>query len=283
MRVRAWSTTISVCTQTSPSGCHSGSCGQPTSASTSGKSCLMTPRSSARRKPTRRLPRLQQELLDLAPDPFRRQIVERNRRAQRARLLLELALEPRRELDGAQHAKAVVTERAADRPPAGFAAPGPTRPPNGSRYSPVSGSKSIALIVKSRRRAASSTVMSGSPSTAKPRWPRPVFESRRGSETSMPPTLKTVKLSPTVLTGPNRASSVAERIRGDAEHLDVGVLRRQPEQPIPYPAADDEGAAAGRGGGAGDVATSSGTSAVIARAAFRTCGPGHRRSRARPR
>ena len=32
MRVRAWSTTISVCTHTSPSGCHSGSCGQPTSA-----------------------------------------------------------------------------------------------------------------------------------------------------------------------------------------------------------------------------------------------------------
>ena len=69
----------------------------------------------------------------------------------------------------------------------------------------------------------------------------------------MPPTLKTVKLSPTVLTEPNRAEQVAERIGGDAEHLDVGVLRRQPEQPIPYPAADDEGAAAGRGGGAGDV------------------------------
>ena len=69
----------------------------------------------------------------------------------------------------------------------------------------------------------------------------------------MPPTLKTVKLSPTVLTAPNRASSSRRRIGGDAEHLDVGVFRREPEQPIPYPAADDEGAAAGCGGCAGDV------------------------------
>ena len=55
-------------------------------------------------------------------------------------------LEPRRELDGAQHAQAVVAEgaridgaqdsRLADR----------ERPSNGSRYSPVSGSKAIALI-----------------------------------------------------------------------------------------------------------------------------------------
>ena len=102
MRVRAWSTTISVWTQTSPSGCHSGSCGQPTSASISGKSRSMTPRSSARLQADRRPPGLQQQLLDLAPDPFGRQIVERNRAAQRARLRLELALEARREL----HARA---------------------------------------------------------------------------------------------------------------------------------------------------------------------------------
>ena len=51
MRVRAWSITISVCTQTSPSGCHSGSCGQPTSALISGKRRSTTPRSSASPNP----------------------------------------------------------------------------------------------------------------------------------------------------------------------------------------------------------------------------------------
>ena len=48
--------------------------------------------------------------------------------------------------------------------------------------SPVSGSREMALIVKSRRRAASAIDRSGSPATAKPLWPRPVFDSRRGSD-----------------------------------------------------------------------------------------------------
>ena len=48
---RAWSMTSSVWTQTSPSGCHSGSCGQPTSASSSGNSRSITPSSSASAKP----------------------------------------------------------------------------------------------------------------------------------------------------------------------------------------------------------------------------------------
>ena len=51
MRVRAWSITCSVWTQTSPSGCHSGSCGQPASACSSGNSFATTPRSSASAKP----------------------------------------------------------------------------------------------------------------------------------------------------------------------------------------------------------------------------------------
>ena len=38
IRRRASSTTISVCTHTSPSGCQSGSCSQPTSAAISGNS-----------------------------------------------------------------------------------------------------------------------------------------------------------------------------------------------------------------------------------------------------
>ena len=60
-------------------------------------------------------------------------------------------------------------------------------PPQGSRSRPVAGSKSIAFIVKSRRRAASSTERPGSPSTAIPRWPGPTFESRRGRATSTAP------------------------------------------------------------------------------------------------
>ena len=78
MRVRAWSITSSVWTQTSPSGCHSGSCGQPTSACSSGNSRAMMPSSSARREADRRPLREQQQLLDLAPDALGRQIVERN-------------------------------------------------------------------------------------------------------------------------------------------------------------------------------------------------------------
>ena len=44
-------------------------------------------------------------------------------------------------------------------------------------------------MVKSRRRAASSIDMDGSPWTSKPLWPRPLFDSRRGSATSMSPTV----------------------------------------------------------------------------------------------
>ena len=47
----------------------------------------------------------------------------------------------------------------------------------------------MALTVKSRRRAASLSDIQGSPVTTKPRWPRPCFDSVRGSETSIPPTL----------------------------------------------------------------------------------------------
>ena len=76
---RASSMTSSVCTQTSPSGCHSGSCGHPTSGRSSGRSASTTPMSSASANPRRRSGRVEQQLLDLAPDAFTRQVVERNR------------------------------------------------------------------------------------------------------------------------------------------------------------------------------------------------------------
>ena len=65
--------------------------------------------------------------------------------------------EARRELDGAQHAQAVVAERPAGRRRAAARRSRSPRPSNGSTYSPVSGSQEMALMVKSRRRAASSS------------------------------------------------------------------------------------------------------------------------------
>jgi hypothetical protein len=69
----------------------------------------------------------------------------------------------------------------------------------------------MALIVKSRRRAASRIDSAGSPVTVNPLCPRPVFDSRRGSDTSTVATLYTVKLSPTVFTAAIRARSVLRR------------------------------------------------------------------------
>ena len=54
---------------------------------------------------------LQQQLLDFAPDALGRQIVERNARQDRVRLRVHVQVEPRGELQRAQHAQAVVAER----------------------------------------------------------------------------------------------------------------------------------------------------------------------------
>ena len=59
----------------------------------------------------RRALRLQQQLLDFAPDALGRQIVQRDGAADRERLRLEPRLEAGGELDRAQHAEAVVAER----------------------------------------------------------------------------------------------------------------------------------------------------------------------------
>ena len=54
---------------------------------------------------------LEQQLLDLAPDPLGRQIVERDAPAQRRGVVVERELEARGKLHRAQHAQAVVAER----------------------------------------------------------------------------------------------------------------------------------------------------------------------------
>ena len=70
----------------------------------------------------------------------------------------------------------------ADRPRAARRRSISPRPSNGSSYSPVSGSQAMALMVKSRRRAASFGDNDGSPRTANPLWPAPALGLRRGSD-----------------------------------------------------------------------------------------------------
>ena len=153
MRRRASSTTISVWTQTSPSGCHSGSCGHPTSARNSGHSRSTTPMSSASRKPIDGTERLEQQLFDFAPDPFGGQIIKRDpsaelhvfSRRRRARTVRRTAVPAARGGCHRQTSSGSTTRRRR--------ASRSVRPPTGSSISSVRGSHRIALTVKSRRRA----------------------------------------------------------------------------------------------------------------------------------
>ena len=190
MRRRASSITSSVWTQTSPSGCHSGSCGQPTSAFSSGKSRSMTPSSSASAKPSdgrsarsssfsispqmRSAGRSSSGMR--AADLFRVRHPSRARSARRTECRgARAGCRLRRSADRRRAARGARADRAGRR--------------TDRDTSSVSGSQAIALTVKSRRRAASSGAMSGSPLTSNARWPRPIFDSRRGSDTSTSRTL----------------------------------------------------------------------------------------------
>ena len=121
----------------------------------------------------------------------------------------------------AQRAQRILAERLpVDRPQAR----GPAGRPGlrgGPRSRPLKGSSSSAFTVKSRRRAASARVSSGSPATAMPRCPGPAFESRRGRATSTSPstparplTLNTVKASPTAFTVPTVCKAARRRSAG---------------------------------------------------------------------
>jgi hypothetical protein len=102
--------TISVCVQTSPSGCHSGSCSQPISGRSSGQHGVDHAEVERQREADRRPLGLQQQLFELAPDPLRWQIVERDAVAQRGGVIVQREFEARGKLHGAQHPKAVVAE-----------------------------------------------------------------------------------------------------------------------------------------------------------------------------
>ena len=147
------------------------------------------PRSSASCRPIDGRARLEQQLLDLAPDALGRQVVEWDGAADRERLRLEPRLEAGGELDRAQHAQAVVAERpriddaqhavgevvaAVERIEVGLA-------------QRIPGDRVDREVAPPRRLLRIDSA--GSPMTSKPLWPRPVFDSRRGSETSRPATL----------------------------------------------------------------------------------------------
>ena len=188
MRARAWSMTISVCTHTSPSGCQSGSCSQPMSAAISGSSDVTTPASRANWKPS--------DGRAGSRSSFSNSPQIRSGGRSSSAIVRQTAIVPGSTVNSKRAASCIArsTRRLSSAKVAGSTrrsrrASRSARPPQGSRYAPVSGSNEIALIVKSRRRAASSTDMAGSPSTTNPRWPRPTLDSRRGRDTSMGPSL----------------------------------------------------------------------------------------------
>ena len=111
IRVCASSTTISVWIQTSPSGCHSGSCGQPASACSSGKSRCDDAEIVRELQPGGWSRREEQQLLDFPPDRVR---PADRRAAGGGRQPASVRPCPARtggELNPAQHAQAVVGER----------------------------------------------------------------------------------------------------------------------------------------------------------------------------
>ena len=90
--------------QTSPSGCQCGSCAQPMSAASSGKYRVQP---VARRA-------LRQQLAPLLEEPLGRQVLDRHRPADRHRLRRGVEVEARRELHAAQDAQRVFREARRD-------------------------------------------------------------------------------------------------------------------------------------------------------------------------
>ena len=120
------------------------------------------------------------------------------------------------------------------------------RPSNGSRYASVSGSQAMALTVKSRRRAASSGGMSGSPLDVERRGARGRPSTRvRGSETSTSSDLVDGEALADGVHGPEgRRAAPSARSAGRPKTSRSTSFPGRPEQPVAHPAADHEGAAA---------------------------------------
>ena len=159
----ASSTTRSVCSHTVPSGCQWGSCGTPTIASSSGKNL----RSAVRRRNSRP---------SEGRRPFRSNFRNSSKRRSPGSSSRSSAAERRSSSSSASIAKRAANcatrspRRGSSAKCAGSVARRTPRsrsafPPCGSRSSPVKGSSPMLLMVRSRRRAASAKVSSGSSST----------------------------------------------------------------------------------------------------------------------
>ncbi len=169
-----------VWTPTSPSGCHSGSWGTPKRFWISGK-CTIQPvdcRYSAMR-PGWGL--LTAHFMNSSAMRSRARVeysaaMERDMAAVPAstvRLKRQANCMPRRTRKGSSEKASLVARRTR--------LLRSTWPPKKSHISPAIGSKLMALMVKSRREAASRGVMEASKWALKSRWPGPVLLSRRGT------------------------------------------------------------------------------------------------------
>ncbi len=213
IRRAAWSTACNVWTQTSPSGCHSGSCGVPSSATNSGSRRGRKPQACISARPSDGR-RAWSSSFSISPHT-RSAGSSSSGIARHSPAVAGSTVSSKRAAScTARSARSGSSTNVAGSTARSTRAARSARPPCGSSTSPVSGSNSSALSVKSRRRAASSIDRRGSPTTAMPRCPGPTFESRRGTDTSTGPstpsrplTLSTVNAWPTASTWPSGSSA----------------------------------------------------------------------------
>ena len=186
----------------------------------------------------------QEQFFQLAPDPFGRQIVERDRAADGARRLVDLEFEARRELDGPQDAQAVVAEgRRIDHaqapgaqiaaPPVGIEVLPPQRVPGDG----VDGEVAAARGLRQRQRGVAG-YREAAVAAARLRFgagegdvERTELEDREAGADAV-----------------DRTESRQHRlqlVRGQAVDFDVDVLRRDAQQLVADPAADQQRPPAG--------------------------------------
>ena len=211
----------------------------------------MTPRSIARARPTDGRGR-KQELLDFAPDPFGREIVELNRPAERARFEVELEIEARHELDRAQHPEAVIRK-----------CPGVDHP-QAAPLEVVAAAKRIEVFVGQRiprdgvdgEIAPPGGLLDGHVGIADDDEP---FVSAPGLRVSPRQRhvdvaeLEHLKALADRLDAAKCLEHAPKPFARHAEHLDVDVRRLVSEQAVADPAADDKRAAAGVADGPRDL------------------------------
>ena len=207
----------------------------------------------------------QQQLFDLAPDALRRQIVEADRAAQRLRLLRRASARSARRTARARSTRRLSSPNVAGSTALSIFVSRSARPSNGSTYSPVSGSQEMALTVKSRRRAASSIDIDGSPSTTKPLCPRPGLRLAAGQP-------DVDRRRPCRPESSGRSARPCRTARAVAGSSSAGMpktsmsrsFESMPNKPIAHPAADDERAAAALAHRARDVRRHKGSGSLFA-------------------